>query len=111
MKQFTIRHFEKTEEGMQFKEEVLNEEDIRSFGIVNDKQYRRDGGFKKFFKRGFVRTKEHVFIGVMLHQIQEIRVGLRDRIKETKKDPIFAMKRTRYGVQEKRAINWEYKVK
>lgn len=107
--QFTIKHFERNGNKVVMKNEVIKEQDIKSFGIVHDISTRKDGSFKKFVKRGYVQTGEHVYFGVMLSQVKTIREAFKGRI-QTDKQAISAKKFTKYGVSERKAINWEFRI-
>lgn len=107
--QFTIKHFERNGNEVVMKNEVIKENEITSFGVVNDITTRKDGHFKKFVKRGYVQTGENVYIGVMLSQVKTIKEAFKGRLK-INRQAISAKKLTKYGCSEQKAINWEYRV-
>lgn len=89
---------------------------ILEFGIQNWKSYRKDGGFKKFNRNGYIRTNDDDYIEILSYgnfnnPINILKRKLMGKF-STNKISYFESKydtRGRY-VGERKATNWYYKI-
>lgn len=86
-----------------FKDIEINEEDIKEFGIVNSKMWNRNGTFKKWFKKGFVITKDGQWLSVFDRDIKTMKENLKGKYTTRKStDSVFK------GYTERKATDWTY---
>lgn len=90
---------------------MWNEDDVIEFGIYNEWAYRKDNSFKKFIKKGYVILKGGHKLEVIPAIIIELKKSFKKRNKPytlKSKAPIFATKKTRFGMEQRKSINWEW---
>lgn len=81
--------------------------DLKEFRVINNRSYKRDGGFKKFILNGllFLKSGEAYRIGVS--DTKELKRVLKPFAKEITKAPQVEYK-GRFNSDERKAIDYVY---
>ncbi len=95
--------------GIGFEDVEVNPEDVTKFGIINKEVPRRDGSFKKWHRIGYFTLNGKLNM-CLSSQITELKTIHKGKL-IIEKIPQFAWKDTKYGAQERKAIDWDYTVK
>ena len=77
--------------------------EILEFGVVNYKDWNRNGSFKKWIKKAYVKIKEDKYETFDLDIIKELKVSLKGKYNTSKIEDIEYK-----NYSEKKAIDWKY---
>lgn len=106
----TFNYFDASQHGMVDKEVSISQ--INKFGIDNREIKRRDGYIKSWDRRGRLDVTEEDGIRaywVDLELIKELKILLKGKY-STEKYNVSKMKKTRWGMSERTAVDWAYTI-
>lgn len=96
----------------EFKDVEVTTANITEFGVTCSPVFRSKGGFKKWFKRGYMIAEGNYYY-CRLSLISDLKTQFKGQIIKTEKHTMTEQKYLAKGqyVGERKAVNWYYRIK